>query len=295
MTPAEQGFLLLTCSLADPARKPLTTPQLRNLAQRVKAAPRFSPDQQLQETHLVEMGYDRDSARHILELLSQEQQLQWYLRRAGQAGCVPITRASRDYPQCLTRNLGDERPGILWAKGDPALLQLPAVALVGSRRILPENLDFARQAGEQAAKQGFALISGNAKGADSAAQESCLEQGGYVISVVADRLDAHKARDRVLYLSEEDFDAPFTPARALRRNRVIHALASRVLVAQATLGKGGTWEGTRQNLRYGWSPVFCFDDGSQACRELSQMGAQLISTGQLSRLSQLQAATASFL
>ena len=80
----------------------------------------------------------------------------------------------------------------------------------------------------------------------------------------------------MLYVSEEDFDEPFSSQRALSRNRVIHALGRMVFVAQSDLGKGGTWDGTVKNLRFGWSPVACFRDGSEASSQLEQMGAYLI-------------------
>jgi hypothetical protein len=57
---------------------------------------------------------------------------------------------------------------------------------------------------------------------------------------------------------------------------VIHALGEVTLVAQSDLGIGGTWSGTTANLKAGWSSVYCFDDGSDAARELEQMGAILI-------------------
>jgi hypothetical protein len=49
-----------------------------------------------------------------------------------------------------------------------------------------------------------------------------------------------------------------------------------VFVAQSGYQKGGTWDGTAKNLRFGWSPVACFRDGSTASVELEQMGAYLI-------------------
>ena len=93
---------------------------------------------------------------------------------------------------------------------------------------------------------------------------------------MADELWKHHPRENVLYLSEEDYDAPFTAQRALSRNRGIHSLGRMVFVAQANLQKGGTWDGTVKNLHFGWSPVACFRDGSEASRELEQLGAYLI-------------------
>ena len=85
----------------------------------------------------------------------------------------------------------------------------------------------------------------------------------------------------MLYLSEDDFDGAFSTQRALSRNRCIHALGRMVFVAQSDFGHGGTWDGTVKNLRFGWSPVACFRDGSQAARQLEQMGAYLIGTDDL--------------
>ena len=158
---------------------------------------------------------------------------------------------------------------------------MPTVSLVGSRDLRDKNRKFAQQVGILAAQQGYALVSGNARGADSAAQTACLEAGGYVISVIADSLEEHCPGGRVLLLSEDDFDEPFTVQRALHRNRVIHALGDAVFVAQCTLSKGGTWDGSVQNLRRHWSDLYCFRDGSPASVELEQMGACLIEAEEL--------------
>ena len=96
-----------------------------------------------------------------------------------------------------------------------------------------------------------------------------------MISIVPDALAEHPVTDRVLFLSEDGFDEPFSAQRAISRNRCIHALGTVVFVAQASVGKGGTWDGTMKNLRAGWSSVFCFRDGSETAEQLAQMGAQL--------------------
>lgn len=288
MTPREEGFLLLTGYLGDPERRPLTVAQFRSLTRRAQLMERPKADRDITPEDLLAIGCDRESAQRIVKLLSQREQLQWYLEKGKRAGCVPIIRVSERYPQRVRRGLGSEAPGVLWAKGDTELLKLPAVALVGSRELQPENREFARQVGKQAAQQGFVLVSGHARGADRTAQESCLENGGKVISVVSDELEKHLLRENILYLSEVGFDLPFSPRRALQRNRVIHCLGSRTFVAQCTLGKGGTWDGTGKNLRFGWSPVFCFCDGSPASRELEQRGAVLIGNEDLRNISALQ-------
>lgn len=287
MTPREAGFLLLTSHLGDPERKILTPAQLRGLAARVGQSERPREDRELTPGDLTALGYPVETARRVADLLSQRELLEWYVHRGEKAGCVPVTRVSPGYPRLLRKRLGLDAPGCLWAKGNLSLLDAPGIALVGSRELREDNRRFAREAGRQAARQGWVLASGNARGADREAQEACLASGGSVISVVADSLMRQTARENVLYLSEDGFDLPFSPLRALSRNRVIHCLGQRTLVAQCGEGTGGTWDGTVKNLAKGWSPVFCCDDGSAAAATLEDLGASLISREMLADLSAL--------
>ena len=280
----DQGFLLLTSTLGDPERKPLTVAQFRNLAKRAGEGNRDMSDRDLEPDDLVALGYDRAMAERIFGLLSGTNTLREYLRRAESCGCYPITRINPLYPQLVRRRLGLDSPGVLWAKGDSSLLNRPTVAVIGSRDLREGNRRFAEEAGRQIAKQGYVLVSGNARGADKAAQNACLEAGGKVISVVADSLQKQEMQENMLYLSLEDFDRAFSPQRALHRNHVIHSIASLTVAAQCTLGKGGTWEGILANLKNGWNPVCIFADGSDATKELCNRGVHPMKTSDLQDL-----------
>lgn len=281
MNPREAGFLLLTCRLGNPDRHVLTTAQLHTLADRMGRSEKPIQDRELFQEDLVCLGYNREMSGRIVSLLEDVDLLENYLKQGRSLGCVPLTRASGAYPPLLRQRLGLDSPGCLWIKGDPGILNTPAISLVGSRELREENREFAREAGYQAAMQGLTLISGNARGADRTAQEACLKAGGRVISIVADALSCQMSRRNMLFVSEDGFDEPFSAQRALSRNRCIHALGRLVLVAQSNLGRGGTWDGTVKNLRFGWSPVACFRDGSESMRELEQMGACLIGKREL--------------
>ncbi len=295
MRGAERGYLLLTGTLGNPDRKPMTVAQLRILASRVRESQTALQDRDMTTKDLTSLGYPEETAQRILHLLSETDALDRYLQRGEAAGCVPITRVSERYPDVLRQRLGLESPGCIWAKGDVSLLDMAKVSLVGSREILPANRAFAWEVGVQAAKQGYALVSGNARGADKIAQTACLNNGGVVISVVADSLEDKIGQGDILYLSECDFDQPFTAQRAISRNRLIHSLPVKTFVAQCAYETGGTWDGTVKNLRHGWSPVFCMEDGSKACSELQQMGAVSITVKDLQAIDQLQPVSASFL
>lgn len=287
MTGPDQGFLLLTSQLGDPRRKPLTVAQFRTLARRVAEAERDLASRDMEVSDLEKLGYDKAMAQRIYGLLSGINQLREYLRRAENCDCFPVTRLNPCYPLSVLKRLGLDSPGVLWAKGDVSLLNRPAVAVIGSRDLREENRRFAEEAGRQIAKQGYVLVSGNARGADKTAQEACLKAGGKVISIVADSLQRQPLMRNVLYLSLDDFDAAFSSRRALQRNYVIHTMASLTIAAQCTLGKGGTWDGILANLKHGWNPVCIFADGSDGAADLQNRGVQGITAQALSDLALL--------
>ena len=281
MTGAERGFLLLSSHLGDPLRRPLSIPQLRTLGRRMQLTERPTEERDLLPADLIALGYGAEMAERIVMLLSEERLLDKYLKEAAMCDCAPMSRISDGYPLLLHKRLGLESPGCLWLKGDASFLMQPMIALVGSRELMEANRHFAEEVGRQAARQGYVLVSGNARGADRTAQDACLASGGQVISVVADELCKQPMQKNVLYVSEDGFNEPFSAQRALSRNRVIHALGLKTFVAQASLKMGGSWDGTVKNLRGGWSDVYCFDDHSEAMVLLSQMGANLIEIHEL--------------
>ena len=291
----EQGFLLLTSTLGDSQRKPLTIAQFRDLAKRVQAAEREVSSRDLDVEDLRKLGYEESFAQRIFGLLSGTNQLREYLHRAENCDSYPVTRLNPIYPVAVRQRLGLDSPGVLWAKGDVTLLNQPAVAVVGSRDLDQENGKFAEEAGRQIAKQGYVLVSGNARGADKTAQSACLEAGGKVISVVADSLQKQPLVRNVLYLSLDDFDASFSAQRALQRNHVIHSMAQLAIAAQCTVGKGGTWEGILTNLKHGWNPVCIFRDGSNGMTELQNRGVQPIAIQELQDLAELAGQNPNFI
>ena len=294
MTAREQGFLLLTSFLGDPERRPLTVAQFRNLTNLAAKMEKPDMERELTEADLVKIGCDPRLAKKVLQLLQQTELLQYYLHDGRVAGCTPVTRLSDFYPHRLRSALGPDASGTLWCKGDLSLLNTPAVSVVGSRDLNPVNLSFAEELGKQAALQGYTLVSGNARGADRAAQEACLKNGGKVIAVVADELKRHRVDRNTLYISEEGFDLPFTAQRALQRNRIIHSFSDMTFVVQCGLGSGGTWQGTTENLRKNQSQVICFHDRSKATDELFCMGAVPVAIQDLEDFSKITPKNVSF-
>ena len=155
MNPREAGFLLLSSTLGNPDRKPLTTAQLRVLADRSWQLDTTDPDRDLEERDLLALGYSQSFAQRILGLLAEEDVLNYYLARGKRQDCLPITRVSDAYPLIVRKRLGLDSPGVLWGKGDLSLLETPMISLVGSRDLRPRTREFARLLGEEAARQGY--------------------------------------------------------------------------------------------------------------------------------------------
>ena len=281
--------MLLLCADLGDGQKPLTPAQFRRLRVHVLARPEGEApaERTLEEADLRALGLEASFARRVTALLDREAALDAYLRVGRELDVSPATRVSPLYPARL-RLLGQDAPTVLFCRGDSSLLQRPAVALVGSRELTEAGRTFARRVGELAALEGFVLVSGNARGADQTAQEACLAAGGAVISVLPDSLADHDpAGERVLFVSEQGWHLPIAPYRALDRNRLIHALGEKTLAAQSRL-TGGTWSGSLENLRRGWSPLFVNEAGGPGCARLIALGANPV---RLETLDSLRALT----
>ncbi len=278
MTAAERGILLLCCPLGDPDAPVLTMAQFRTLSVRAHAQTDRPDDPltQLTARDVQALGYSAEGAARIAGLLHRERQLEGYLDAMQKRGFCAVTRISAAYPPMISEKLGMNAPPVLFTLGDQALLQRPCVSVVGSRALEAPGRRFAETAGRLAAEEGYVLASGGANGADQTAQAACVRAGGNVIVFTAGRLlDCTPARG-VLYVSEGGCALPFSTPRAMSRNHLIHAMGEKVLVAQCANGTGGTWHGTVDNLRAGWSPVFVNDDGSSGVTALCARGAQAV-------------------
>ena len=288
MRAAEEGLLLLCCPLPGQTEKPLSLAQLRELEKRARAfgLADGDPMRDVTAADLRRLGYAEDEARRITALLGREEALRAYLRAAEAHGIFPVTRLDARFPARLRHQLAGTCPAVLFAKGDTSLLAARCISVVGSRALTASGRAFAGQAGRMIAEAGLTLASGGAAGADMAAQNACLAAGGRAVVFPAGSLLDCEALENVLYLSEQAYDAPFSAPRALARNRLIHAMGEKTLVAQCTCGRGGTWEGTTENLRRDYSPVFVHDDGSDGASALIARGACPVRT--LTALDQLR-------
>lgn len=124
----------------------------------------------------------------------------------------------------------------------------PAVAIVGARMPSAYGLMAARELAGALAARGYWIVSGMAQGIDAAAHEGCLDAGGCTVAVLGCGLDVcYPAKNRRLYeqipghgclLSEYPYGRKPLPGQFPARNRLISALADKVVVIEARRKSG---------------------------------------------------------
>jgi DNA processing protein len=141
-----------------------------------------------------------------------------------------------------------EAPPLLFALGDLALLQRPAVAIVGSRNHSDYGEEVCRRVAWEAAAAGVVVVSGMARGLDAVAHAAALDAGGATIGVLGNGLGIiYPAANRLLYervgasgllLTEFPPGEKPTAGSFPRRNRLISGLARVTVVVEAAEGSG---------------------------------------------------------
>src|SRR4051812_36278880 len=97
-----------------------------------------------------------------------------------------ISRADSRYPKRLKARLKEDAPPLLYGCGEIALLEKGGLAVVGSRHVDEELVNFTESVGRLSAKAHCNIVSGGAKGIDRAAMHGALMAGGNVAGVMAD-------------------------------------------------------------------------------------------------------------
>jgi len=149
-----------------------------------------------------------------------------------------------DYPHQLAA--AEDAPVSLCLIGDAVLLQRDCLAVVGARNASTNGRTLARNLARDVAAEGFAIVSGMARGIDAAAHEGALEPGTIAVlaggaDVVYPRENAQlyeAIRERGLIVSEMPCGTQPQARHFPRRNRIISGMCLGVLVVEAALRSG---------------------------------------------------------
>ena len=217
-----------------------------------------------------------------------EKHLTW-LKNSG-CQILPITQEA-SYPYLLGR-LSDA-PTVLFVQGDPSLLHLPQLAVVGSRHTSQSGFSTAKQFCAHLAKHGMTITSGMALGVDTAAHQGALSVQGKTIAVAGTGLDrvyparnhdlAHQIAAQGALVSEYLPGTKPLRGHFPRRNRIIAGLSLGVLVVEAAL-KSGSLITARLANEMG-REVFAIPGSihnplARGCHGLIRQGAKLVETAE---------------
>lgn len=192
-----------------------------------------------------------------------------------------------DYPDLLRRTA--DPPARLFALGNRSLLRQPAVAVVGSRRATPYGVNVATRVARDLAAAGIVVVSGLARGIDTAAHLAALDAGGSTIAVLGTGIDVAYPRanrhlqERIategLVLSELADGSEPRPHNFPVRNRIIAGLALGVVVVEAG-ERSGSLITARLAAEEGREvfavPGSVFSPATKGAHKLIQDGAKLL-------------------
>jgi len=204
--------------------------------------------------------------------------------RARECGARPIAYCEPDYPRPLAAI--PDAPPLIYLRGHESLFERPAVAIIGARNASSIGRKMARILAEGLGAQGFAVVSGLARGIDGAAHEASLKTG--TIAVVAGGADViyppehdeltKRIIDEGALISEQPPGAIPTARDFPKRNRIISGLSRGVVVVEAA-AKSGTLITARFALEHGRDvfavPGSPLDPRCQGANRLIRDGATL--------------------
>ena len=198
-----------------------------------------------------------------------------------------ITLEDAHYP-ALLREICDP-PLALHFRGNPEVLQPPAVAIVGSRRASAYGVNVASRLARDLVSAGAAVVSGLARGIDAAAHRATLDAGGTTLAVLGTGIDITYPRanaklrqaieEKGLVLTEFAPGTPPLPENFPMRNRVISGLSLGTVIVEAT-GRSGSLITARMAAEQGREvfavPGPIFSANSEGPHRLIQYGAKLV-------------------
>ncbi len=207
---------------------------------------------QLSLTELESLNFPAPSAQFLFSGKARIEAEQEWQRVRDQRGAI-LTYEDEDYPERL-REIFDPPP-VLWALGDLHLLSRPAIAIVGTRHPTPYGTGMAEVLARDLASRRLVVLSGMARGIDTAAHRGALAASGSTVAVWGTGIDViypkenKSLAENILVaggtiLSEYRLGTFPAPQNFPKRNRILSGMSIGVLVVEA-----GENSGTRVTAR----------------------------------------------
>lgn len=226
-------------------------------------------------------------AREIEKSAQETERIEEELVELEDNGVEILTFNMSVYPENL-RNIS-RAPPVLFIKGEIKKKDHRAVAIVGSREATTQGIKVAEELAKRLSEAGFTIISGFARGIDTAAHGGALENRGRTIAVFGSGINIIHPRENSPLVEEichqgaalsECFpNEPPSSGRLLARDRIISGLSLGVIIVES--GEGGGAVDTARHAQKQGRAVFAIDwseksAATQGNEQLLKEGAQAI-------------------
>lgn len=198
-----------------------------------------------------------------------------------------VAMTDERFPELLGRI--PSPPLVLYVNGDPSLLDLPALAIVGSRNPTHGGSRNAFEFARHLAGAGFTIVSGLAEGIDTAAHEGALAAGGRTVAVLGTGIDrvypaanrelAHRVAANGALVTEYPLGSPPERWHFPERNRLISGLSLGTLVIEAARRSGSLITArlaAEQGREVFALPGSIHNALARGCHQLIREGAKLV-------------------
>jgi DNA processing protein len=209
------------------------------------------------------------------------------LQKLRHCGFRVYCQVDRNYPPLL-KKISDPPP-VLYIWGDFAAGDEIAVAIIGTRTPTPAGLHIAKELAGDLSRQGLTLISGMARGIDSAAHQGAIEAGGRTVAVLGCGLDICYPAENEKLMAEiaahgaviSEFSLGMEPLAKNfpARNRIISGLSLGVVVVEAAHDSGSlitAGMALEQGREVFAVPGNIASEGSKGPHLLLRQGAKLV-------------------
>ncbi len=192
-----------------------------------------------------------------------------------------LTILDEDYPQNLKEI--DDAPPVVYSKGEFPIKSDLFVAVVGTHDATAEGIEKAVELGKALAKRQVVVVSGLARGIDTAAHIGAIKENGKTYAVFGAGLNniyppenaslAEQISQSGALITEYNLDVPVNVGRLMARNRIVVGLSQAVVIVEMNEQSPGTMEAVDAAIKQG-KPLFVVRrEDSQKVEDLIQEGA----------------------
>jgi len=186
-----------------------------------------------------------------------------------------------NYPQSLKEI--DDPPPLLYFKGEFPIQNDLFVAVVGTHEATAEGIEKAVEIGKALAKEKVVVVSGFARGIDSAAHIGAIREGGKTYAIFGAGLNniypsenvslAEQITNSGALITEYNLNVPVKVGQLMARNRIVVGLSQAVIIAEVNEESPGTMDAVNIAIKQG-KPLFVVrKENSQEVEDLVQEGA----------------------